>query len=311
MPRSIAKLEADITAVTERLVDDFLARGTADISQELAWPLPYQVFFDLLGLPADGPERQQLIDWSHLLKDRAEGSTALTPVALKATREYREYMAELLMERRRNPRHDLLTHIVQSEIDGVPFADEHIEPTAEIVGLTVVLFLAGIETTSGLISTLFRELAEHPDQQRALREDPSKISGAVEEAMRWMTPLQVAARTTSREVVVQGVTIPEGRRVALVYGAANHDPRQFENPNVFDALRPPSRHLGFGEGLHGCLGNPLARLEAKVALSVALARMGEFAMDGDRVLYASTPNAAVTWNLPVRFTGPDSESGNR
>jgi cytochrome P450 len=303
MPRSIAKLEEDVTSVTSSLVDRFIDRGTADIAQELSWPIPYQVFFNILGLPVDGPERDQLIEWSHLLKDRAPGSPELTPIALKATREFREYMATLLEERRRAPREDLLTHIVTSEIDGEPFAGEQIDPAAEIVGLTVVLFLAGVETTSGLISTLFYELARRPDQQLALREDPSKIPGAVEEGLRWMTPLQVAARTTAREVTVQGITIPAGRRVALVYGAANHDPRQYDEPNVFNALRSPSRHMGFGEGLHGCLGNPLARLEAKVALKVALPRLGEFTLNGERRLYNSTPNAAVTWHLPIAFQG--------
>ena len=302
-PRSIRKLESDIHQVAEGLVDGFIERGRVDIAQEYSWPIPYEVFFNFMGLPTEGPERSQLVEWSHKLKDRDPHRPELTPTAIKATRQYREYIAGLLMERRRNPRSDLLTHIVTADIDGVPFADEYIDPAAEIVGLTVVLFLAGIETTSGLISTLFHQLSQHPDQQRVLREDPNKIPGAVEEGLRWSTPLQVAARTTSRPVTVQGIDIPAGKRIALIYGAANHDPRQYENPNVFDALRPPSRHMGFGEGLHGCLGNPLARLEAKVALEVALPRMGEFAPDGERVRYQSSPNASVTWKLPIRFSG--------
>jgi cytochrome P450 len=302
-PRSIAKLEGDIRHVASGLVDRFIDGDTVDIAQAYSWPLPYEVFFNFIGLPTDGPERAQLVKWSHQLKDRKVDSPELTPTAMKATADFRAFMAELLEERRRNPRQDVLTHIVNSEIDGVPFADEHIDPAAEIVGLTVVLFLAGVETTSGLISTLFNQLARHPDQQQALREDPKKIPGAVEEGLRWSTPLQVAARTTARPVTVQGVDIPAGKRVALIYGAANHDPRQYDNPDVFDALRPPSRHMGFGEGLHGCLGNPLARLEAKVALQVALPRMGPFELAGEPRRYQSSPNASVTQNLPIRFAG--------
>ena len=172
MPRSIAKLEDDVRRITTRLVDSFAGRGDADIAQELSWPLPYEVFFDFLGLP-HGEERAQLIHWSHGLKDRVPDDDRLTPHAAACTDSSRAYLAELLEERRRRPRDDLLTHIVQSDIAGVPFAQEHIEPASEVVGLVFGLYLAGIETTAALISTLFQELAARPDQQRALRDDPT------------------------------------------------------------------------------------------------------------------------------------------
>ncbi len=301
MPRSIAKLEDDVRRITTSLVDSFAGRGSADLAQELSWPLPYEVFFDFLGLP-HGEERAQLIAWSHGLKDRLPDDDRLTPHAAACTESSREYLAGLLQERRRRPRRDLLTHIVQSDIAGVPFAEEHIEPASEIVGLVFGLYLAGIETTAALVSTLFQELGARPDQQRALREDPSLIPAAIEEGLRFRTPLQLTVRTATRPVELHGVTIPEGARVAMVVGAANHDPRQFAEPQVYDALRPPARHLGFGEGLHGCLGNPLARLEARVALEVALPRLGEFRVSGTPVRYPSTPNMAVLDHLPVSFT---------
>jgi cytochrome P450 len=300
MPRSIKLLTDDIRNVVEGLVDGFAPAGTADIAQDLAWPTPYEIFFNLLGMP-HGQEREQLIRWSHGLKDREPGSAALTPFARESTEELRKYLAELLAERRRNPGNDLLTTIVQAEIDGAPFAEEDIDPASEMVGLVFVLYLAGIETTAGLISTIFQELAAKPDQQKALRENPDLIPNAVEEALRYNTPLQVAGRTTSRPVELHGVTIPEGKRVFLVYGAANHDERQFENPEEFNALRPPVRHLAFGEGLHGCLGNPLARLEAITALQVTLPRIGEFELDGPVRRYRTTPNASVLDRLPIRF----------
>lgn len=300
MPRSIAALSDDIRAVTVDLVEKFARRGTADIAQELSWPLPYEVFFDFLGLP-EGDERLQLIEWSHGLKDRLPDSDQLTPKAVSSTENSRAYLARLLAERRTRPKNDLLTHVVQSTIAGEPFAAEDIEPASEIVGLVFGLYLAGIETTAGLLSTLFHELATHPDQQRALRENPSLIPNAVEEGLRYRTPLQLTVRTATRDVTVHGVTIPEGSRVALVIGAANHDERQYENAHEYDALRPAVRHLGFGEGLHGCLGNPLARLEAKIALEVALPRLGRFELDGPPIRYPSTPNMAVLDHLPVAF----------
>ncbi len=304
MPRSIAGLEDHVRRITTRLVDSFAARGEVDLAQELSWPLPYEVFFDFLGLP-DGEERGQLVAWSHGLKDRIPDDDRLTPHAIECTDSSRDYLAGLLEERRRRPRHDLLTQIVQSDIGGVPFAPEHIEPASEVVGLVFGLYLAGIETTAALISTLFQELAARPDLQRALREDPALIPAAVEEGLRFRTPLQLTVRTTTRDVTLHGVTIPEGARVAMVIGAANHDERQFERPEEYDALRPAGRHLGFGEGLHGCLGNPLARLEARVALEVALPRLGELSAAGPAVRYPSTPNMAVLDHLPLTFSAPE------
>jgi len=301
MPRSIAALEADVRAVATRLVDAVAANGTADIAQDLSWPLPYEVFFNFLGLP-DGDERAQLIAWSHGLKDRIPDDDRLTPKAIACTENSRAYLAGLLAERRRRPRKDLLTHIVQSDIAGRPFAEADIEPASEIVGLVFGLYLAGIETTAGLLSTLFQELAARPEQQRALREDPALIPNAVEEGLRYRTPLQLTVRTATRDVTLHGTTIPAGSRVAMVIGAANHDDRRYDNPHTYDALRPSVRHLGFGEGMHGCLGNPLARLEARVALEVALPRLGEFRLAGTPVRYPSTPNMAVLDHLPVSFT---------
>lgn len=307
MPRSIAALEDGVRAVATRLVDRIVdggvaPHGVADIAQDLSWPLPYEVFFDFLGLP-HGDDREQLIAWSHGLKDRVPDDDRLTPKAVACTESSRVYLAGLLERRRREPKPDLLTHIVRSDIAGVPFAEADIEPASEIVGLVFGLYLAGIETTAGLLSTLFHELAKRPDQQRALRENPALIPNAVEEGLRFRTPLQLTVRTATRDVTLHGVTIPDGARVAMVIGAANHDDRRYDDPHVYDALRPAVRHLGFGEGLHGCLGNPLARLEARVALEVALPRLGEFRVSGTPARYPSTPNMAVLDHLPVAFDG--------
>ena len=276
LPGRIAEREGVVRATVRRLIDAWRHRGAVDLAQELAWPLPNEVFFDLLGLPAEGPDRARLERWVHELKDRKPDDARLTPVAKAATAGIQSYFVDLLHERRREPRADLVTHLVNAEIDGVPFAEEHIDDASEVMGLMLVLFLGGVESTAGLVGTLFKLLAENPDQRAVLRENPALIPDAVEEAIRIATPLQLVGRTTSREVTLHGVTIPAGGRVVLVYGAANRDERRFPDPDRFDVTRGKQRHLGFGEGMHGCIGAPLARLEAKIALEEALPLLGDY-----------------------------------
>ncbi len=303
VPRRVNAYEGMVRDVVVRLVDAFRDRGTADLAQELAWPMPNEVFFDVFGLPkADEEGRENLQRWIHELKDRNPGEFDLTPVARAATAGINEYFVRLLNERRRDPRSDLISHVAQASIGGVPFAEAEITPESEVMGLMRVLFLGGVESTAGLTASAFKLLAEHPDQRRLLLDDPSLIPAAVEEAVRWSTPLQHAGRTTSREVTLHGVKIPAGGRIVLVYGSANRDERQFEDPDDFRLDRGTFRHLGFGEGLHGCLGAPLARLELKVALQEALPALGQYEVASEAVRYRTTPNMYVWNNLPVRFT---------
>ncbi|MFD2091046.1 cytochrome P450/oxidoreductase [Blastococcus deserti] len=313
LPRRIAELEDGIRAVVRELVASWrdrgaVGRGTVDIAQELAWPMPFDVFFHLMGLPSRHAEdplerarREQLEHWTHELKDRVPGTPHLTAVAKAATAAVQQYFIDLLEDRRRRAREDLVTRFVQADIDGVPFVDAQVTPSSEVSGLMMILFLGGVESTAGLTGTLFKLLAENPDQRTLLQADPSLIPAAVEEALRLITPLQLTARTTSREVTLHGVTIPAGGRVVLVMGAANRDERQFPHPDAFDITRPRSRHLGFGEGVHGCLGAPLARLEARIALEEALPVLGGYEPAGPPTFYPSSPNMYVWKNLPVTF----------
>jgi cytochrome P450/ferredoxin-NADP reductase len=302
LPNRVAEREDAVRAVVGGLVDAWRFRGTVDLAQELAWPMPNEVFFDLLGLPAARQEgRAQLNQWVHELKDRKPDDARLTPVAKAATAGIQAYFVDLLHERRARPRADLVTHIVTAEIDGVPFAEEDFGPASEVLGLMMVLFLGGVESTAGLTGTLFKLLAENPDQRALLRENPALIPDAVEEAIRLATPLQLVGRTTSREVTLHGVTIPAGGRVVLVYGAANRDERRFAEPDRFDVTRGRFRHLGFGEGMHGCLGAPLARLEAKIALEEALPVLGDYTIAAPPERYRTTPNMYVWEHLHLSF----------
>src|SRR3954449_80276 len=313
LPRRIAALEDGIRAVVRDLVASWRDRGaggraTVDIAQELAWPMPFDVFFHLMGLPSrhdrdplEQARREQLEHWTHELKDRVPGTPHLTPVARAATAGVQQFFIDLLDDRRRAARDDLVTKFVQADIDGVPFVDAQVTPTSEVSGLMMILFLGGVESTAGLTGTLFKLLAENPDQRALLQRDPSLIPAAVEEALRLITPLQLTARTTSREVTLHGVTIPAGGRVVLIPGAANRDERQFPDPDAFDITRPRSRHLGFGEGVHGCLGAPLARLEARIALEEALPVLGDHELAVTPTFYPTFPNMYVWKKLPVTF----------
>jgi cytochrome P450/ferredoxin-NADP reductase len=306
LPGRVNEREDVVRGTVRRLIDAWRTRGSVDLAQELAWPLPNEVFFDLLGLPESGDDRARLERWVHELKDRKPDDARLTPVAKAATAGIQSYFVDLLSERRRHPRADLVTHLVNAEIGGVPFADEHIDDASEIMGLMLVLFLGGVESTAGLVGTLFKLLAENPDQRELLRADPALIPDAVEEAIRIATPLQLVGRTTSREVTLHGVTIPAGGRVVLVYGAANRDERRFPDPDRFDVTRGKHRHLGFGEGMHGCIGAPLARLEAKIALEEALPLLGDYTVTDVPERYRTTPNMYVWEHLHLAFAVTDA-----
>jgi cytochrome P450 len=308
LPRAVAKLEDNVRAVVRDLIASWRDRGEVDLAQELAWPMPFDVFFNLVGFPSkreENPEqvaqREQLEQWTHALKGRVPGTPHLTPGARAATVAIQQYFIDLINERRRDPRDDLISFLVNAEIDGVPFVEEKITPTSEIVGLMMILFLGGVETTAGITCTLFKLLAENPDQRTLLHQDPSLIPAAVEEALRWATPLQHAARTASREVTLHGMTIPAGGRVVLVYGAANRDERQFPDPDKFLVTRGRVRHLAFGEGVHGCLGAPLARLETRVAAEEALPVLGDYQLTEPPTFYPSSPNMYVWSNLRMSF----------
>jgi cytochrome P450 len=245
LPRRIAEREDAVRDVVREHIAPWRERGHVDLAQELAWPTPNDVFFAVLGLPGrqeDPQTRAQLDVWVHQLKDRRPGDPRLTPVAAAATAGIRDYFIDLLNERRRHPRKDVVSHLVQAEIDGKPFTDEHVTAASEVLGLMMVLFLGGVESTAGLIGTTFKLLADNPDQRELVLADPSLIPSAVDEAVRWNTPLQLVGRTASREVTLHGVTIPAGgllRRQPSDPRRAHRSPwRQGGGP------RPPHHHAG-------------------------------------------------------------------
>ncbi len=308
LPGRIAEREAVVRGDGAQ-ADRRLARTAAASTSPRSWPgrCPTRCSSTCSGCPSrrarTGPGWSAGCTSSRTASPTTPGSPR---VAKAATAGIQSYFVDLLHERRREPRADLVTHLVNAEIDGVPFAEEHIDDASEVMGLMLVLFLGGVESTAGLIGTLFKLLAENPDQREILRENPALIPDAVEEAIRIATPLQLVGRTTSREVTLHGVTIPAGGRVVLVYGAANRDERRFPDPDRFDVTRGRQRHLGFGEGMHGCIGAPLARLEAKIALEEALPLLGDYTITDAPERYRTTPNMYVWEHLHLAFPVTDA-----
>ena len=295
-----------VRAVVRGLVDALAGPRQRRPGQELAWPMPNEVFFDLLGLPyGRAADRAQLERWVHELKDRKPDDSRLTPVAKAATRRH---PGLLRRPARRAPpparATDLVTHLVQADIDGMPFADEHIAPASEILGLMMVLFLGGVETTAGLTGTVFKLLAENPDQRDLLLADPSLIPDAVEEAIRVATPLQLVGP----HHLARGHAARRDHPGRAAGSCSSTAPRtatsgSFPDPDRFDVAGSGQRHLGFGEGMHGCLGAPLARLEVKVALEEALPVLGDYTI--------SAASRSATAPHPTCTSGPTCRCRSR
>ena len=207
--------------------------------------------------------------------------------------ELARYLAEVLEQRRREPRDDLLSALLAAEIEG-----QHLsEP--ELIGFAFLLLVAGNETTTNLISNAAILLDRHRDQRRLLVDDPARIVQAIEEFLRYDSPVQGLGRTTTAPLTLHGVTIPEGGKVLLLFGSANRDERKIPEPERFDVLRDPNPHLAFGFGAHFCLGANLARLEARVAFEELLARFPDYRMTESRVERTCSGPIRGALSLPI------------
>ncbi|MFB4276401.1 MULTISPECIES: cytochrome P450 [unclassified Nonomuraea] len=299
--RVVADLEPRIAAVTHELLDAARDRGRFELVTDLAYPLPVIVIAELLGVPAS--DRALFKRWADALFQRdtkisfnetAERQDIDLQATLKPWNEMSAYLAGHAAERRRRPRADLLTRLVEAEVDGERL------PAEQVVNFAIVLLLAGHVTTTMLLGNTVLCLDAFPAQQDDLRADRARIPAAIEESLRFLTPFAALGRATTRDVDLGGVTIPADRVVMAWLGAANRDPRQFPDPDVFDPTRDPNPHLGFGRGIHFCLGAPLARLEGRVALNILLDRFDPLRTDPeDKVEFIPTPTMTGVRRLPL------------
>lgn len=257
-PRVVAQLEPRITAIVQALLDQVAARGEMDLVDELAFPLSILVIAELLGVPSS--DRELFRAWS-------VESAGLDPARrVVALQELAHYFRELITQRRQEPREDLVSALLRAEIAGECLPEE------ELLGICLLLLIAGHETTIGLISNAVVCLDEHPESLQELTVYQELLPSAIEEVLRYRGVVHLTSRVALVDTTLAGQQIKAGDKVVPFFAAANLDERQFRQANTFDIRRTPNRHLGFGHGIHFCLGAPLARLEARIALGMLLER---------------------------------------
>jgi cytochrome P450 len=277
--RAVSALEPRIRALSCHLLDALVGRERFDLVGEFSLPLPMMVIAELLGVPIE--DWRMFRRWSDvvlgLISSVTGGAQAERDVHTfaAAAAEMRAYLAELLRARRARPSDDLLTRLIAAEVDGERLSDE------DVLGFFQLLLVAGHETTTNLLGNAVSCMIEQPEVRDRVSRDDQLVPALVEEVLRYRSPVQAMFRVARREVVISGDVVPAGALVLPIIGAANRDPAQFVAPERFDLDRRPNAHLAFGHGIHFCVGAPLARLEAKIALSEWLARFDEFELDGE------------------------------
>lgn len=292
-PRSVEAMRPRIAEIVERRLDDFAEAGGGDLVEALAFPLPVTVISDMLGVPDS--DHQLLREWtSAAVKalDPSDDITVLFPAA-EAIRQIRSYFDDLVKERRSALGDDLLSGLIAAEDEGDRLTHD------ELLDTTVLLFGAGHETTVNLISGGVGNLLLHPDQAALLWSDPGLIATAVEELLRFGPPVQVSARTATTDVELAGRTVAKGTQVIAMIAAANRDPAVFERPDTLDITRAENRHLSFGGGIHLCLGAPLARIEAQVAIGRLFERFPGLSLVDDVIEWKPTSTLRGPAHLTV------------
>jgi cytochrome P450 len=297
-PRVIEGMRGQIQAVVDRLLDRVEPCGHMDVIADLAYPLPVTVICDMLGVPVDDHER--IKGWSSdIIRSLDAIGIPSDPSIVERGRIGRrgiaDYFRALLPERRRHPRADLLSSLIAVEEAGDRLSE------GELLATCVLLFIAGHETTVNLIGNGLLALLRHPDQLGRLRAEPGLIGSAVEELLRFDSPVQRTARITNAEVELGGKTIPEGAFVVTAIGAANRDPQHFLDPDRLDIARPDNRHIAFGFGIHFCLGAPLARVEGQLALGTLTQRMPKLQLTGVDLEWRESSTLRGLKALPVEF----------
>jgi cytochrome P450 len=290
-PRRIAELEPRVREWTRALLDPLDGQRRFDVVEQFSALLPTTVVGTMLGIP---PERHDDVRrWTDDLLTREPGNPTPPPAAAEGAFSIAVLAQQLATARRERPDDDILSMLVDAEVDGRRLTDE------EVIGFCLLLISGGHETTSKLIANGVRLFATHPDQRDALIADPGLMAGAVEELLRFTSPTQYMARTATRDVELHGSCLPAGAKVVLLLGSGNRDPREFERPDEFDITRLNPRILALGHGAHVCLGAAVARLEARVALQEFLARYPRYDVDEDAVEFLHSGNVQGPTRVPL------------
>ncbi len=258
-PRRIAQLEPRITQIVNELLDKVQSSGRMDVVDDLAYPLPVIVIAEMLGIPPE--EREQFKRWS----DELVGETQTT--GHNPQMEMGRYFYQKIEQRRQEPKSDLISALIEAQIDG-----QHLD-MMELLGFCILLLVAGNETTTTLLGNALLAFTDHPEVMEELRAHPELLPDAIEEVLRYLSPVKSMYRMAGKDTELGGKQIKAGDFIVAWIGSADRDEEQFPDPDRFDIHRSPNRHLAFGHGIHFCLGAPLARLEAKIALNLMLERL--------------------------------------
>ena len=296
-PRRVRESEDSVRQVCDWIIDQVCEQGACDFVRDIAAPLPMIMIGNMLGVaPTD---RADLLRWSDdMLRSLGRADEDALEGAMAAFTEYSAYITAVIAERRRSGDHeDLVGTLVHADLDG-DCLDE-----ASLIHETLLILIGGDETTRHVISGGMEQLLVHPDQWMLLRQDRGTVPVAVEEMLRWVSPIQNMARTATCDTELHGAPIQKGQKLLLLYGSGNRDEAAFERPDTFDVRRQPNDHVAFGFGSHFCLGNQLARLELRVMFEQLLDRLPDIAQVADAPI-AHRPANFVSGieSLPVIFT---------
>src|SRR5690348_4817207 len=287
-PRSVSQLSNRITTIVNTLLDQVAARGHMDIIDDLSYPLPVIVIAEMLGIPQEDRERFKV--WS----DAVVGASY--PERGNPQAGMSEYFLDMIQQRGREPQNDLISALLDAQIDG-----QHLNQR-ELLGFCILLLVAGNETTTNLIGNALLCFDEHPEVMEELRAEPALVPGAIEEVLRYRSPVQYMYRRAIADITIGDHEMRAGQMVLAWIGSANRDEAQFPDPDYFDIRRTPNRHIAFGHGIHFCLGAPLARLEAKIALTLLLERFYEIQRVRDVPLEATGSDLVFgVKHLPITF----------
>jgi cytochrome P450 len=279
-PREVEKLKGAVRSLVNDLIDGFVDSGHCEFNVDVAVPLPCTVFLRLMGLPLDDLDLF-LAFKDGIIRPEAETLDERTVKARATGQQIYAYFESVIAERREQPEDDLLSGFIAAEVDG------HRLSTEDILDISYLFLLAGLDTVTASLGCAVAYLAEHPDRQQSLRDDPTLIPAAVEELLRWETPVPGVPRVATRDVEVAGTTIAAGQAVTCLLASANTDGAEFPEPEEIDFTRSGNRHLAFGGGVHRCLGSHLARLEMRVALEEFHRRVPAYVVtEGETPVYA-------------------------
>ncbi len=297
-PRVVEGLRPRIQQIVDGLLDRVQGAGRMEVISDLAYPLPVTVISEMLGVPEE--DRERIKQWS------ADIARSLDAIGLPTDpgivdrgrtgrRAIGDYFRSLIPDRKKRPRGDLLSLLIEAEEQGDKLSE------GELLATCVLLYIAGHETTVNLIGNGLLALLRHPEELERLRDAPSLIQSAVEELLRYDGPVQRTARITNADVELGEQKIPKGSMVVPVIGAANRDPAHFPDPDRLDVSRPDNRHIAFGFGIHFCLGAPLARLEGQITLGTLLHRLPRLALSTERPEWRESQVLRGLKALPVSF----------